>query len=110
MKRILLAAGLIAALHTPALADQWWSLYRSNPSSGVLDACGSDVPPASPSEGFAYLSQQGYIPHYEDKGDEVDVVFKQDPNGYYHYFIYFRTYGACQGAAQRNIADASKYQ
>jgi hypothetical protein len=107
-KRVFAVAAVATALMASgAHAEQWWLLYRSDPSTGVLDSCRI----SSPAKGFADLSLLGYTPSYEPYGDdEVDVVFKQEPNGHEHAYSYFRTLDDCKKAAQVEIDNANKYR
>jgi hypothetical protein len=105
MKRILLAAGLIAASSHLAQAEQWWLLSRSDTSNGVLDSCISQAP----AEGFARLYELGYAPHYEDHVNEVDVVYRK-LDGHQYAFAYFRYRGYCLSPAQGNIEENNKYR
>jgi hypothetical protein len=68
MKRILFAAGLIAALHTPAHADGWWVLMTDTTTDPMRYFCQSEAP----AEGFASLVRQGFVPRYIDKGTTGD--------------------------------------
>jgi hypothetical protein len=92
---------------SPAHAEQqWWWLYRSDLSTGVLDSCKTGAV-----EAFAALSRAGYVPWYVEHKDidEVDVVFTK-VDGHNYEESYFRTLDACQRAAQFFVDQANKYR
>jgi len=84
----------------PAHAEQWWVLYRSDPSSGVLDACKR----ASPTNDFVTMSAGGFFPQYVyHDGYYVEIVVVAAngvaANGQEVSSNYFHSLDACQAIA-----------
>jgi hypothetical protein len=71
--------------------EQWWVLYRSDPSSGVLDC-----KRASPANDFVTMSAGGFFPQYVyHDGLYLEIVVVA-ANGQEVSSNYFHSLDACQ--------------
>jgi hypothetical protein len=111
MKRILITAGVIAALHTPAHADGWWVLMTDTTTDPMQYFCQSEAP----AEGFASLVRRGFVPRYIDKGTTGDgeaivEVAYMALTGQETVYSYYHGLNACQLTAKLENEGANKYR
>jgi hypothetical protein len=72
--------------------EQWWLLYRSDTSTGVMDSCKS----GSPVNDFVTMSARGFFPRYVyHDGNYLEIVVVA-ANGQEVSSNYFHSLDACQ--------------